>query len=325
MDLKMDHDKIREIISLSLYNELTDTEKILLQEHLSQCDSCKREYEEIKKIEGLLTNLKLPEIDNKLLQDARYELRAAIRKEKFKYSFLENLLGNLNLFLIKKYRLAFSGIALILVGVGIGYLLFMNKDVSEINHFINASNVDTFEKNNIKIKNLRFLESNEDNGEISFTFEAARQVSMKGKINDLIIQKILAQSLLNDQNDGVRLKALNAISAQTAIKLPGKKVKAALITAMKYDGNAGVRMEALNVLKKYSSAEDVIEALLYVLKNDSNSGLRVAAINSLSQLNITEKEISPELLELLKQKSQNDENQYVRIRAKSILQEVYQQ
>jgi len=322
----MDHDKIREIINLSLYDELTKDEKILIEEHLSQCEECKREFEEIKKLNGLLTNLKLPEIDNKLLQDARFELRTAIRKERSKSSFPENLLGSLNQLLIKNYKLAFAAIIFLFLGVGIGYLVFTNKDTSGVAQFINTTNVDPFEKNNIKIKNLRFLDTNIKDGEVSFTFEAARQVTMNGKANDAVIQKILAQSLLNEQNDGVRLRTLNAISAQTNNKkLPGKKVKTALISAMKFDGNAGVRMEALNVLKKFSFDEDVIEALLYVLKSDTNTGLRVAAINSLSELNISEKEMSPELLELLKQKSQSDENQYVRVRAKSILQEVYQQ
>jgi hypothetical protein len=326
MEIKMDHEKIKELINLSIYDELNEDEKVLLEEHLLHCEACRSENEEVKKLDGLLANLKLPEIDNRILKEARFELRAAIKKERSRKSFWESLLENINQLLTRNYRFAFGSIALILVGIGIGYLLFMNKENIGAAQFINAAQSDPFERNNIKIKNLRFLDADASDGEVSFTFDAIKPVTMKGKVNDVIIQKVLAHSLINEQNDGVRLRTLNAISEQTINKdLPDAKVKTALITALKYDGNAGVRKEALNVLKKYSADEEIIEALLYVVKNDSNSGLRVAAINSLSELKFSEKEFSPEMLDLLKQKSQNDENQYVRIRAKSILQEVYQQ
>ena len=208
----------------------------------------------------------------------------------------------------------------------IGYFLFGQNVRGNSAQFINASQSDPFEKNNIKIKNLHFIDSDANDGEISFTFDALKPVTMKGKVSDPMIQKILAHSLLNEQNDGARIKTLNAISEQTNNKkFLSPKIISSLITALKYDENPGVRREALLVLKKLPADDLIIDAYLYVLKHDKNSGLRVEAINGLGEAKFNEKNIPPEMMELLKQKSKNDENQYIRVRAKSILQEVVQQ
>jgi hypothetical protein len=322
----MDHDKIKEIINLSIYNEISEEEKLLLNEHLSHCDECRAEYEEVKKLDKLLVNLKSSEFDLQLLNEARQELRNAINIERSKKFFWGSIIEKLSRLFTPNYKLVFGSIALILIGLGIGYLLFNTNKTGTYSEFINASQIDPFERDNIKIKNLRFIDPDASDGEISFTFDAVKPVKMKGKMNDPMIQKVLAHSLLNEQNDGVRIRTLNAISVQTENKtFFNSKVKSSLITALKYDENPGVRREALLVLRKLPVDDEIIDAFLYVLKHDKNSGLRVEAINSLGETKIGEKNVSPEMLELLRQKSKNDENQYVRVRAKSILQEVVQQ
>ena len=322
----MNHNKIKEIINLSIYNELSEDEQAFLNVHMANCEECRTEYEQIQKLNGLLNNLKTSKIDNQLLSEARQELKAAINLEFIKKSLLDNIIEKLNMVLAPNYKLVFGSIILILTGLIIGYFLFSPGINGISSQFINASQTDPFEKNDIIITNLRFIDSDIKDGEISFTFNALKPVTMKGKISDPMIQKILAHSLLNEQNDGARIKTLNAISEQTKNKkLLSPKVKSSLITALKYDENPGVRREAILVLKKLPVDEQVIDAYLYVLKHDKNSGLRVEAINSLGETKVDEKNIPEGMVELLKQKSINDENQYVRVRAKSILQEVVQQ
>jgi hypothetical protein len=322
----MNHDRIKEIINLSIYNEISEEEKSLLNEHLSHCNECRAEYEQIQKLGRLLINLKSSEIDLQLLNKARQELRGALSVERSKKFFWESIIEKLRGLLLPNYKLVFGSIALILVGLGIGYLLFKINKTGTYSEIINASQIDPFERGNIKIKNLHFIDPDASDGEISFTFDAVKPVTMKGKMNNPMIQKVLAHSLLNEQNDGVRIRTLNAISVQTENKkFLNSKIKSSLIAALKYDRNPGVRREALLVLKKLPFDDEIIDAFLYVLKHDKNSGLRVEAINSLGETKIDEKNVSPEMLELLRQKSKNDENQYVRVMAKSILQEVVQQ
>ena len=47
-----------------------------------------------------------------------------------------------------------------------------------------------------KITNVRFEQPAGNNGEVQFTFEAVKPVTMKGNINDPKIQMILAQAFL---------------------------------------------------------------------------------------------------------------------------------
>ena len=46
----MDHQKYKELIVLSVYDELNDSEKDLLQTHITKCEECRNEFAEFTKI-----------------------------------------------------------------------------------------------------------------------------------------------------------------------------------------------------------------------------------------------------------------------------------
>jgi HEAT repeat protein len=99
------------------------------------------------------------------------------------------------------------------------------------------------------------------------------------------------------------------------------KVKSALISALKNDNNPGVRMESLKTLLNLPFDNEINESLLYVLQHDKNSGLRIAAINGLASATLNGKTMDEQTLKVLNQKVKNDDNEYVRIRAASLLKE----
>jgi HEAT repeat protein len=115
---------------------------------------------------------------------------------------------------------------------------------------------------------------------------------------------------------------LNTLAVKTESNFtPDDKVKKALITSLKIDENPGVRREALNVLKKFPKDEEIKEAFLYVLSNDRNSGLRVSAINALVDWKQEDISLDDEMRNILNKKAEADPNEYVRIRAASLLKE----
>jgi hypothetical protein len=326
----MDHKQYKEWLVLSLYGELSKADNELLKSHLEICDECSKEFAELKKLQTILNEgkNKFAQPSDELLSEARLELRAALRIEKSRISFFSRMAESVKNFLMINYKPVLSGAVALLIGIALGYIFF-NKGLI-LNPGIStqiAADEDPFEKTNIKIDNLRIINQDENSGEISFAFEAVKPVQIKGNIKDKYIQKVLAHSLLNEKNDGVRLRTVNAIAAQKNEKLLlDPKIKTALITAMKNDNNPGVRREALLVLQNYKLDEDVNAALLYVLQYDTNPGLRVAAINSLTSGKISaETNIDENLLNVLKEKSKTDDNNYIRYRAASVLQEVVQQ
>jgi HEAT repeat protein len=99
-------------------------------------------------------------------------------------------------------------------------------------------------------------------------------------------------------------------------------VKAALISALKGDQNPGVRQEALRVLLRYPLDMEVKQALLYALMHDKNSGNRIAAINGLASASMEGHPIDQDVLNILKQKTESDNNNYVRRQARTIIREV---
>jgi HEAT repeat protein len=126
---------------------------------------------------------------------------------------------------------------------------------------------------------------------------------------------------LNEQNPGVRLQSINAMTLQ---KVPDREVKSTLITALKTDENAGVRKEALLALKNFSMDDDIKQAFLFVLTHDSNPGLRIAAINYLDSARVVGKGYDQDVLSVLREKMQSDDNNYIRLRAKAAIEEIKQ-
>jgi len=222
------------------------------------------------------------------------------------------------------YKAAFAGIALLALGFLFGYLNFHKADII-ITPPESKNGLSSLE-NNIQINNVKFIDQDASDGEIEFTFEAIKPVHIKGNINDERIQNVLVYSMLNEQNPGVRLNAINVIGEKTPSGMTEKTqmdndIKMGLLSVVKYDENPGVRREALKLLRTYPYDNEIKEVLLYVLMNDENSGLRIEAINNLNDASKKGMNFNPEELSIFKEKMERDDNNYVRYQAKTVLKE----
>ncbi|HEX2867002.1 MAG TPA: HEAT repeat domain-containing protein [Ignavibacteriales bacterium] len=323
----MEHEKLKEWVQLSVMNELTEEESLELKNHLESCPECSAELEELKHLSGILEKARLEEPDEKTLREARRDLKTALRMERNRKSFGEDILEKLHGFITLNYKAALGSAFTLLLGLAIGYMVFRPHTALNGNSsFKPAISQEHTAQNDVKIDNLRFEDSDASDGKVSFSFDAVKPVHMEGNINDEAIQKVLARALVNESNDGVRLRTINTIAAHTGNdSTADPKIKSALISALKHDSNPGVRREALLVLNRFRMDKDIKEAFLYTLSNDKNAGLRVAAINSLQAENPEKIQSDKELIKVLKQKSRDDQNDYIRIRAKAVLQEVIEQ
>jgi len=318
----MNHDNYKELIELSLMNELDKTEQKQLDEHISVCNECASFYQKEKKFRKILTSSPLPEPSDDLLKEARLELRAALRLERNKKSWIINLTGVVKDFLSINYRTVINSTAFIFAGIVIGYLASgysekgdSLKDITEVDDF-------SLLKSGIQINNMRIVKDPENNEEIEFTFDAVKRVKLSGSMNDAKIQKLITYSILNEKNPGVRLNSINLISDKTARKVDND-IKIALETAAKYDENPGVRREALKTLNNYQFDETIKQTYLYILMNDDNSGLRIEAINGLIEANKQGFSFDDKVIETFKYSLAKDENDYIQLKARTILDEVY--
>ena len=325
----MKHRQFEEWLQLSLYNELSEQEQTLLDDHLLTCECCRIELGELKKIHTTLSYHQPIAAQESLLQDMRRNLRLRIAADSERKSLWTKLKGMLDGFLAPSLQIAFGGVATLVMGVLVGYVVFKlpyeNRSALRQTSFTSSA----MEAGESQITNIHFLDRNAQNGEVEFTFETITPVRIRGNINDENVQKVLARALVSDHNAGIRLRAVNMIGTQTEQKQAGAsmldiEVKTALITALLHDRNLGVRKEAINVLKNYLPDPVIVRAFLNVLANETNTGLKITAINSLDLSKYENQPMSREILDMFKNKAQSDDNNYIRIRAKLALQEVQQ-
>lgn len=318
----MKHEDYKEMLSLLLYDELSEEKIEVLHKHLLECEECNAEYESLQKMKEVINNKFFLQPSDELLNQSRNELRGLLRAEQSKNTFFSKLIDLINSYIILYYKPAISGTVILILGFFGGFYFEknLNPEINEINYFLTSSNDE--DENQTKIENLRFLETDLETGSIELMFEATRTVKLKGSVYDPNIQKILASSLIWEQNTGIRLKTINTLSEKLNNNLlTDNDVKLALIETVKNDNNPAVRKEALRVLSGLPFDKTIKETLLFVLINDTNSGNRIMAINNIGMLT-SQNLLDNEILDVLKKKSKNDNNDYVRLRAANILEEV---
>jgi hypothetical protein len=247
-------------------------------------------------------------------------LHASLHSRQFRIS-LSDQLREAFAGLLPDYKIALGGLAMLGLGILAGKLFF--TPVQQQPTLVENARDDKFAptvEGEPRITNIRFIDSDATDGEIEFTFDAVSPVHIKGNINDERVQKVLAHALVNDQNPGIRLRSVNAFATQAQhLKAPDRDVKAALILAAKTDGNPAVRKEALKTLQRFPFDNDIKQTYLHILMRDANPALRIAAINALDSARVSAAD--EQLREVLRTRVQSDENSYVRLRAKAVLEE----
>ncbi len=310
----MGHEQFTRRLHLLALDELEGPERRLVEEHLRTCAACREELERLQSMLAVVRD-HAPglQVDDQMLQEARQELRAALRRERMHRTVAERAAEWLAGAFAPGTRLALGALATLAVGFLAGRTLFPTRP-ADVSGAAEATPGDT------RITNVRFLDSGPGNGSVEFTFDAVRPVRMKGSINDPQVQKVLTYAMLNDENPGVRLRAVSAMAAP-AVPRPDREIRSALILTLRTDPNAGVRKEALAALLRLPPDSDVKNALLNTLMSDRNPGLRIAAINAIDSLRARGEGADQAVLRALQAKMHSDDNTYIRLRARTVLQE----
>ncbi|HCA80319.1 MAG TPA: hypothetical protein DEP53_11370 [Bacteroidetes bacterium] len=322
----MKHEQLQELLHLSLYHELDDDQRNVLDQHMKTCADCSAEMAKLQKLDNLLQSGHRVEVTDHLLDEARRELRVALRLEQSRRLRFSEWLDRLNIMPVPAARLALGGAATLVVGLSLGYLVFSPDRASEGIGVMPAVGQAVVERNEPRVSGFRFIQQPQEGGGVEVAFDLVTPVRMKGNVADNAIQRVLAQALLSEENPGARIRTVSALADQVdSSKKPDEEIKRALIQALKSDGNAGVRKEALKALQKLPVDKVIKDALLYLLSHESNPGIRVEAINYLDKFVLSDKPYDTDILKVLKERMQSDNNNYVRIRAKNVYEEVQQQ
>jgi anti-sigma factor RsiW len=316
----MEHQTYRELLYLSRYDELDAPERERLDAHLALCDECRNEMATVNELHATIANAKTVDRNDEALHDARRSLHEALLKEKAPSGIGNRALDWIGPFVFPRYRIVLGSIALLALGFFLGQRISLPSQKGETKPEVLTANAMPPPPGETGITNVRFLTHDTSKGEIALSYDALVPVKIRGTIDDPDLRRVLTQALVNEQNPGVRLRTVNALAAQVG-RPTDPDVKAALILAAMSDRNPGVRREALGALKNSPFDEKVRNAFLSVLMHEPNPAIRITAMDGLDKARAEGHPLDGEIRAVLKQRLSADENEYLRVRARSVLEE----
>ncbi len=322
-DQDRSHAKWEEWLELSQYGELSDADQRALDAHLKTCDQCRAYQAELDRFRMVMAQAAPARPGETDLLDARANLwsNLTLGRAENRFSngwisrFVDGLQGLTNS-VFPQYRTVLAGALLLFIGLAGGYYLAFQGDRTLEFAAPGMNRTDLLNNDDVAISNVRFVDSDVPDGTLGLRFEAVRPVQIMGPVDDPEIQRILTFAVLNEQNPGVRLRAVNAVSTSERLH-SDFEIRDALVTALKTDSNAGVRGEAFNALSRYPFDEVIRDAMIYALMFDDNAALRISAINRLQEQGPA---LFDENLErVLRTRMVLDENAYIRTKARTVL------
>lgn len=316
----MDCEKFREYIYLERYGEISDNARRAVAKHIEDCPSCAREKERIDKLFAAMDQRPAPEVDDEWLKGARNELIARIETTRRRGSIISVDWWKLRrFFLSPALRLAYAAVILI-VGIVIGRVGFKPEDTA---YQLVPSGVHQPKVMNLALSmlgtDIRSLlqEGSLDNiafrqvaeGEVEVSFDAYKKIYLRGEPASREIQDVLAYIMLNNPNDGLRIRSMETLEEQS-----DSLVQKVMIYSLLNDGNPGVRLKAIRALKRYSTGEALRGAYLKVLMTDENPAVRIEAVDALGKI-VAERQVR----EVLQIAAAKDSNEYIQLLARSAL------
>lgn len=189
----------------------------------------------------------------------------------------------------------------------IGGIMVSRSGVS-VDQQVNPSSTNDYVYQNIDAGNPVRI-SNVDDSSVSFTLKDQPQIQLAGNVEKSEVKDMLYYSLLNDQNDGNRMKAVNRI-VDFDKDLVTMDV---LIHSLLNEPNPGIRLKTVRALKEYEPNSKIVQACTKVLLGDVNDMVRQEALSILSTWNRTD------IVPVLQVVSGMDQNENIRNESRKLL------
>jgi len=277
----MDCRENQERIVLFLYEELTEHEQTELETHLQACGVCNDSFEQQKSFHSALAEDAGPwNVPSDLLVESRRALANELDR-------LERKPWNRGWWRLPAFSFVVTPMRLLewttLVAVGLAAGVYVNTSILHPASSLPTSLASSggsgsgFES----VSNLRIVNSDATTGNVELVGDMVRPMHFQGNVQDDIAQQLLVGALRDGRNASSRMSAVEVL----ARKPDNRQVKEALILALLEDDNAGVRLKALQSLTPFATEDkDVQAAFLNVLANDEVAGIRRKAIDALKGL-----------------------------------------
>lgn len=320
-------DLAQQSIALAAYGEISDDVNHQLEQHLLECEECRRDMQAMRSLKTTMSLYPMEEPSPAMVARARMRLEEA----------LDNMphggwLVRLTQVLIRSFgRLRATPVMaslLLLVGLGAGgyggYMAgFKAQQAEQSKLILNLGQPPAAaEDNPAQIANVSGITRDDSSGTVKVNYNKLVPESMQGSLDDPRIRQLLVLGSQNNGNAGVRDDSVDLLAneCRNGRKCGDGPIRNALMVALRYDKNANVRLKALEGLQPYI-AEDmrVRDAVLESLMKDSDPRVRTQAISLIEPV-----ESDSSVREVLHTVAMQDENPQIRTASRQVLQQLPQ-
>jgi hypothetical protein len=281
---------------------LSFDEEERVDSHLDVCAECRAAFEREKVLQAAMDAVEVrpsPALLNRCREDLS-ELLSSARRADSKPGWWEQFASS---FKINWLRPA-GAMALLAIG-------FFGAKMTPMLNFGNSGDFQSMGL--VGDSRVRNVEPQPD-GSVRIVLDETRQRSISGTLNDQNIRALLVAAAKDPSDDpGLRAETVE-------ILVPGagsSDVREALVFALANDQNAGVRLKAMDGLKAYAHDPAVQGALAQVLLRDANAGMRTQAIDLLTTGPATD--LDRRVVGAMQELMGREDNTYVRERCQRML------
>jgi hypothetical protein len=277
-----------ERIVLAAYGELADDQIHELDRHLTTCNECRDEREQLLALKTLAGVHSVVEPNANLVARSRMRLEEALDAlppkrwyERWGDAVINNF-GRLQAAPVAAALLLVAGIGAGSIG---GYEVAQARSAhaaaSTARAAVRTTVVPTAPADVASISSI-VQQPNSEIVQVRYNEVVPRQV--EGTLDDPAIRQLLMMASEDANSAGIRDNSVGLLAAECRAghSCNPAGIRDALMVALRYDRNEGVREKALKGLESYVSEDmRVRDAVLEALLNDSDPRIRTEAINIL--------------------------------------------
>jgi len=298
---------VQQNITLYLYDELGDDGRHELEQHVARCRDCAAEVAAQREFQADMNALPVEEPSASFLAASRMRLQEGLETVEQKRAWYHRFAFDPAAWL-RQVRFSPALAAVIFVvgfGGGIGAMYSAMSGKAPLPRVVSGPPQDA------SIGGITSIEKEPGTDTVKVQYDKRMPESLQGSVSDPKVQDLLLYAAKSNENSGVRLNSVDALTS----KADDPRVRETLTYALRYDSNPGVRLMALDGLGPHVKEDiRVRNAVLEALLNDSNLGVRSGALHALEPVRA-----DSSVRMALQQLSKEDPSEYIRTESRHML------
>lgn len=308
----------QEKIALAAWGEISEEQREQLEEHLTGCEACSKEYEAVEALVKAMALLPAEEPSANLLARTRLRLEEALDALP-RENWLVRLAQRFSLGMARLRTAPLAASVLLVMGLAAGgyggYRAGADAhDAAQAGLILQAAQQNNTQS---KIASVSSILQEPDSKTVVVKYNRLVPDSIQGSVDDPQIRQLLLLGARNKVNPNVRGDSVGLLAdeCRTGRQCTDGPIRNALMVAMLYDKSPAVRMKALDGLQPYVSDDlRVRDAVLEALMNDADSKIRAQAIGMLAPA-----EADSSVREVLHTVATQDDNPGIRYASQQVL------